>query len=515
MNAVYTFEQAVFDPKRGVLEARGRSATLRPRSAAVLLRLLERPRGIVTKDELLRAVWADIVVTENSLAQCIKELRRELGDVDERLIRTLPRRGYVLEADVAKVSGGEAPGRRAGDRLAILVLPLTNIGGDLGQDYFAEGLTEDLTLDIGRMPGTFVIARGTAQAYAGPVDVREIGRELGVHFVVEGSVRRGEHDIVVNLRASETRDARQVWAERFEASRGNLLSLQRSMAGKVAQMLHIDLLNLQSSDRSGSTPDKDAHDMAARAYSLWYRSAPAMSAEATALVHRAVELDPQCAFAWVMLANTHIMALATRNFGDWDEATAVAESASRKAISLDPENRTAHAALGAALTYQGRFEEALSALARQMELNPNHAIAHQWVGIVHILMGNARLAIQPLETAIALSPRDPRMSTFIRNLALAHLHLREDAQALVIAERSIHHPKPWPRSFETLAAAYAVNGLMEEARAAAKRLLEHWPRYSIAMHRAEMMSRRPEFLVQRERLLEGLREAGLPVESPP
>ena len=513
---VYTFENARFDPRRGVLEACGRSTTLRPRSAAVLLHLLDRPREVVTKDELLRAVWADIVVTENSLAQCIMELRRELGDVDERLIRTMPRRGYVLEAEVAKAPGGEMPGRRVGARRAIMVLPLMNIGGDPGQDYFAEGLTEDLTIDIGRMPGVFVIGRGTAQAYAGTgVDIREIGKELGVEYVVEGSVRRGEQDIVVNLRVCDTRDARQVWAERFEASRSNLLALQRSMAGKVAHMLHIDLLNLESQDRSGAAPDMDAHDMAARAYSLWYRHAPAMSAEATGLVNRALELDPQCAFAWVMLANMQNMALATRNFTDWEAATALSESAARKAIALDPENRTAHAVLGAALAFQGRFEEALSALERQMDLNPNHAMAHQWIGIAHILMGNARLAIRPLETAIALSPRDPRMSTFIRNLALAHLHINEDAQALIIAERSIHHPNPWPRSFETLAAAYAVNGLMEEARAAVKRLLGHWPGYSIAAHRAEMMSHRPEFLVQRERLLEGLRQAGLPVESSP
>lgn len=515
MDAIYTFEHARFDPRRGVVEAGGRSATLRPRAAAVLLTLLERPREVVTKDELLRAVWADIVVTENSLAQCIRELRREIGDAEEKLIRTMPRRGYVLEADVSKAPGGEAPAPRAGGRHGIMVLPLANIGGDPGQDYFAEGLTEDLTIDIGRMPGVFVIGRGTAQAYAGPaVDIREIGRELGVRYVVEGSVRRGEQDIVVNLRVCDTRDARQVWAERFEASRSNLLSLQRSMAGKVASMLHLDLLSLGSREGEDPTPDMDAHDMAARAYSLWHRSAPGVSTEAAALVQRALELDPKCAFAWVMLANTQNLALATRNFTDWDAAAALSESAARKAISLDPDNRTAHSALGAALTYQGRFEEALSALERQMDLNPNHALAHHWMGIVHILMGNARLAIRPLETAIALSPRDPRMSTFIRNLALAHLHLEEDTQALIIAERSIHHPTPWPRSFETLAAAYAVNGLMEEARAAVKRLLEHWPGYSIAAHRAEMMSHRPDFLVQRERLLEGLRDAGLPVESP-
>jgi adenylate cyclase len=145
-----------------------------------------------------------------------------------------------------------------------------------------------------------------------------------------------------------------------------------------------------------------------------------------------------------------------------------------------------------------------------LSLNPNVALTHNWIGIAHMLMGNARLAIRPMETSIELSPRDPRLSTFIRNLALAHLHLDQDPEGLILAERSVHVPRPWARSYETLAMAYAVNGLMEEARAAVEVLLRHWPGYSIAAHRAEMMSNRPAFLAQRERLLEALRRAGLP-----
>lgn len=467
---------------------------------------------MVGKDDLLRVVWSDLVVTENSLAQCVKEIRRELGDSDEALVRTVHRRGYVLEAAVTKV-GGVATAARQGmreRRLSLIVLPLANLDGDAAHDYFAEGLTEDLTTDLGRIPGAFVISRGTAQTYGGrKVDARQVGRDLGVKYAVEGSVRRSGTRVVVSLSVSDTSDATELWAERFEAARPDLERLQRSMAGKVAQMLHLELANAEARRIQHET-NPDAHDLATRAWSIWYRLAPEMSDEVWTMVRRALELDPGCVLGWVMLANLHVMALSTRRTTDPAASMREGEDAARRALALDPEHRTANSSLGAMLAYQGRFEEALAAIARQMALNPNLAIAHQWKGIVHLLMGDARLAIEPFETAIDLSPWDSRISTFIRNLALAHLHLGRDAEGLAIAERSVHVPKPWPRSYETLAAACAVNGLVEEARAAVEVLVRHWPGYSIARHRAEMMSDRPAFLAQRERLLEGLRVAGLP-----
>lgn len=512
MDTLYAFAGATFDASLGLLARDGSpSVILRPRAAAVLRYLLEHAGELVTKDALLREVWADLVVTENSLTQCVREIRRELGDGDETLLKTVHRRGYILETAVQKAGPRPASANRnPSRRRAIMVLPLVNMGGDPDQDYFAEGLTEDLTIDIGRTPGAHVIGRGTAQTYAGkPVDVREIGLELGVDYVVEGSVRRDGDEIQVSLAVSETADARQVWAERFNARRENLVTLQRTMAGTVSHMLFVGLSGVEA-DRPRSPDEMTSHDLATRAYSIWYRNAPQVSAEAARLLDRALELDPQNANALAQKAGEHIFALATRNYTDWDATIAAAQELARKAITLDPENRTAYSRLGEAYAYQGRFEEALTALEQQMQLNPNDPTSHQWEGIIHILMGNAHLAIKPLEAALALSPRDPRTSTFIRNLALAYLHMNQDAQALIIAERSIHQPKPWPRSYETLAAAYAVNGLMEEARAAVKVLLRHWPGYSINQHRAEMMSARPAFLAQRERLLAALREAGLP-----
>jgi Tfp pilus assembly protein PilF len=321
-------------------------------------------------------------------------------------------------------------------------------------------------------------------------------------------VRRTETQIIVSLGLCDTRGSGQMWCERFESSRTGLDTLQRSMAAKVSQMLHIELL----ADAGNLDPpvNPDARDLAMRAWSLWYHASPGVSRESRRMLEAAVRMDPSCAMAWATLAQSHTMDLATRNTGDWEGSIAACESAAVRALELDPNHGSANFALATARAYQGRLEDALASIERQMAANPNLAIAHQWRGIVLILMGRPAQAVVPLEKAIELSPRDRRLSTLVRNLALAYLHMGQDAEGLVLAERSVLIPPPWPRSYETLAAAYAVNGLMEDARAAVAVLLQKWPGYSITQHKAEMMSNRPAFLAQRERLLEGLREAGLP-----
>ena len=506
MQTAYIFADALFDPASGSLTVDGRTTRLRPRTASVLRCLLDQPGALVTKDHLLKEVWGDLVVTENSLAQCVKEIRRELNDSGESLLRTVPRRGYLLNALVERAGKPAAVPRRA---RSIIVMPLANLCGGADREYFAEALTEDLTNDIGQTPTFTVISRSTAESYARhPFDVREVGRELGVAYAVEGSVRRDGERVIVALEIADTRDARQLWSERFEGPAAELGVLQRAMAARVTRWLCTDLPAVEGGERSSA--NADAHDLAMRAWSLQYHAAPGVSREAQDLLERAVKLDPTSAFAWSGLAHIHISDLATRHTADWEGSIALAEHAATRAIELDPMMARALLSLSQTRAYQGRFEESLEMLDRLMILNHNVAAAYQWRGIAHLLMGNPQLAIRPLETCIELSPRDRRLSTLTRNLALAWLHLGEDETGMHVAERSMHQHPVWPRCYETLSAAYAVCGLMDDARAAMQVLLKAWPRYSIAQHRVEMMSTRPAFLAQRERLLEGLRQAGLP-----
>ena len=502
----FEFAGMTFDAERGELTRRGQLRPLRPRTAEVLRCLLESPRALVTREQLLDRVWNGLVVTDNSLAQCVSEIRRELGDGDEAIVRTVARKGYRLEADVATIQAEtNATPRHPG--ISLIVLPLAV--GDADQEWFADALTEDLTTDLGRIPRAFVISRGTAATFRGKaLDVRAIGRELGVRYVVEGSVRRRGEEVTVNLALSDATTAAQIWAERFEAPRGELPALQHSMAGSVAQSLYTEIYGAEAR-RVERIRDPDAHELAMRAWYLWYRiSTKESSDEARRLASVAVERDPRCVLGWHAIASTLILDLALRWTKDPAASLDAAEAALRRAREIDPEAVTG--TWGIVLVYRERFEEGLAALEKQIEMNPNLPLHHQWKGITHILMGDPHLAHAPLENAIRIGPRDPRMSTYMRNIALAHLHEARIDRAVAMAERSVRLPNPWARSFETLAAAYGCAGMIAEARDAVGELLARWPGYSIAQHRAEQISHRAKFVAQRERVLDGLRKAGLP-----
>ena len=516
MATIYSFGGFEFDPQRGELVSGARSTSLRPRTAAVLTHLADNARRLATKEDLLKQVWADLVVTDNSLSQCVREIRRELGDEQETIVRTVPKRGYVLELDVTRRESvtdsrplAGAP-RADGRRLSVIVLPLANVGGDPDQDYFAEGLTEDLTTDIGRMPNTFVLSRSTAQAYADrKSDAREIGRQLDVRYAVEGSVRRGPDDVVVNLALVDTSSGAQIWTERFDSRRAELAVLQRSMAGRVAQAMH-DALSDAEADRVAKSANPDAHDLAMRAWSQWNRSSREGNRKAKELCAQSLSLDPRCTLAWVVLAQSNLQDIALRWTASMARSTDAADEAIRKAIEIEPLHPTANMTLGIVRLYRRQFESALGAFETQMSLNPSYALAHQWRGLAHIFIGEPLLAIPSFEMAITLSPRDTRVSTYLGGLSYAYLQAGDDRNALLFAERSVYVSNPWPRSYERLAAAYGSAGMIEDARAAVRALLEHWPGYSIATHRAEMVSDRPRFLAQHERYIEGLRAGGLP-----
>ena len=516
MDRNYAFAGATFDSKRGELTLGARVARLRPQTAAVLSYLLDRPRAVVSKEELLREAWPNLVVTENSLVQCVREIRRELGDEQGAIVRTSPRRGYVLEADVtnalaAAKAGADAETTRGPKRLTLIVMPLANVGGDPEQAYFAEALADDLTTDLGRIPEALVISRNTAQTYRDrAIDIRTVGREIDVHYVIEGSVRRRGDDIVVNLSLSETERGAQIWVERFEGRRADLDALQRAMAGELANVLGVQLFDAEARRVQGEMQrDPDAQDFAMRAWALWCRNEQEANTEAQGLARQALAIDADCVRALVTLAHTLITDIVFRVRTDIPVAALEAETFARRAATLDPRHPVACAALGTTITYQGRFEEALGVFDAQLALNANFPFTHIWIGITNLFMGRPALAIPSFERAILLNPRAPALSTLYRNIAVAYLHAGDDEQALAYAERSVRLPNPWARSYETLAAVYGNAGLIDDGRAAVKVLLQRWPGYSIARHRAEMVSDRPQFLEQRERYLEGLRRAGL------
>jgi adenylate cyclase len=239
---VFSFESFTLDLRRGCLRREDREVELRPKSFEVLRYLVENAGRLVSKDELIRAVWPNVIVTDESLTRCVSDARLALGDNDQTIIKTVPRRGYLFAAPVSLPperpdredaidrqpvgTAAKPEPRETAPLLSIVVLPFANLGGGTEQDYFVDGITESLTTDLSRIRGAFVIASNTASAYRGKaMDARQIGRELGVRYVMEGSVQSGADRIRVNAQLIDAETGAHLWAERFDKPRADVFDM--------------------------------------------------------------------------------------------------------------------------------------------------------------------------------------------------------------------------------------------------------------------------------------------------
>lgn len=572
----YAFERFHFDPLRGQLTNGGVAIELRPKSLAVLHYLVAHPQRLVEKDELLAAVWGKVVVTEDSLVQCVREIRQALGDADQRIIRTIPRSGYMFVAEVSEqppASLGEtAPPSTAARRwwapwsglpawfrarrfatatvaaltatalvwlaftrtgedgqgvgttapmapiaappLSIIVLPLVNIGGDPEQEYFADGLTNDLTTDLGRIPTSLVISHNSARAYRGKqVDSRKLGRELGVRYVLEGSVQRLRDDVRVNLRLIETAGGAQRWAERFEGPRAGLAEMQANIVRRIAQTLEIRLLEAEA-DRSARerTLDPDAQDLLMRGWALWEHRQPADNAKARELFEQALIEDPNFSLAWVGVANTHLSDLHAGWSDDRQASLQEAEQAMNRAYAIGPRHRDVNAGRGYVLFFRGDIELALAAFDEEIETNPGNPLAHVWRGLMLISLGRAAEALPSIERGIMLSPRDVDLNVFYRSMAHANFSLGRFDQAMSWSQKAVGHTPTYVKGYAFLAAAAALNADTATATSAQGSFRRLQPKFvSVEAFKQSMMPGEARMFEATPRFWEALQKAGLPL----
>ena len=572
----YAFERFHFDPLRGQLTNGGAAIELRPKSLAVLHYLAAHPQRLVGKDELLAAVWGKVVVTDDSLVQCVREIRQALADTDQRIIRTIPRSGYVFVAEVseqAPVPPGEPPppsttvqrggmpwsslaarlrGKRfaaatvaaltatalvwlaftrsgddergAGNKaplttlaappLSIIVLPLANIGGDPEQEYFADGLTSDLTTDLGRIPTSLVISHNSARAYRGKqVDSRKLGRELGVRYVLEGSVQRLGDDVRVNLRLIETNGGAQRWAERFEGPRAGLAELQANIVRRIAQTLEIRLLEAEA-DRSARerTRDPDAQDLLMRGWALWEHRKPADNAKARELFMQALIEDRNFSLAWVGVANTHLSDLHAGWTDDRQASLQAADDAMNRAYAIGPRHHDVNAGRGYVLFFRGDIELALAAFDEEIETNPGSPLAHVWRGLMLISLGRAAEALPSIERGIVLSPRDVDLNVFYRSMAHANFSLGRFDQAMSWSQKAVGHTPTYVKGYAFLAAAAALNGDTATATSAQASFRRLQPKFvSVEAFKESMMPGEARMFEATPRFWEALQKAGLPL----
>jgi len=444
--------------------------------------------------------------------------RPVLTDRRRWIVRSLAAFLVLLAAGAAWWMGspflpGQQADRTEAPRLSIVVLPFSNLSGDPSQDYFADGITEDLTSDLSRIAGSFVISRNTAFTLKGKaVDARQIGRELGVRYVLEGSVRRMGGTVRVNAQLIDAGTGAHLWVEQMDVDQ-SALALQDNfgIANRLARMLSVELVNAEG--RRVQRTDPDAMDLTMRGWSVLNGGPNKEDVQrAVGLFEDALRIDPENSQARVGLAQ----ALTSVYRNRWDpepaRVLARADEAATRAIAAAPNYAHAHYVKAEVLGLSNRFDAALAAYDRAIALDRNHAAAY--VGRARNLnvIGRAAEALAPVEKAIRLSPRDPELYVWFFVLCHANTHLARDTQAIEWCLKSLATGKTFYFAYVDLASAYAWRGQNAEAAAAVAELLKLRPGFTVQALTQEGSgtSDNPAFRKEFQRIVEGARKAGLP-----
>jgi adenylate cyclase len=422
---------------------------------------------------------------------------------------------YFLLSGRSSMTGDMMQMPMSAARLSVVVMPFANLSGDPAQDYFAGGITENLTTALSRLRGSFVIARSTASALKGKaIDARELGRMLGVRYVLEGSVQRSGQHMRVNARLIGTDHGEQLWADSFDATVSDLFMLEDDIVAHLSRALQIELVQAESRRSIAEMrPSPDAVDLAMQGWSIMYRT-PAIQnqKEARRLFARAASIDPKLPDAVAGLAYVD----SRDHFNGWiepgvDKAKRALEEA-EQTIALDPNYALAYYIKANLLSYAMKPHdeqigvEALDAAETALRLNPSLASAYYVVGTINTNLGRYDHAIEHIRQAIRLSPRDYLLGPWLMHLGRAHFGLGQYATAIQDELRSLDTGYHTFQPYLALAAAYAANGEDEKAKKAMSDTLKANPNVSVAW----LQSHLPALIDVPPGLLEAARNAGLP-----
>jgi adenylate cyclase len=402
-------------------------------------------------------------------------------------------------------------------RLSIVVLPFTNLSGDPAKDYLADVITEELTTALSRIRGAFVIARSTAFTYKGkPIDVKQIGKDLGVRYVVEGSAQPSDSKVRVTAQFIDAETGAHLWADQFDADRSDLLEMQDAIVVRLSRALLYEYLAVDIARVNRTRPGNlDAEDLAIRCAADLI-AGPAGWATAPGLCDRALQIDPRNALALSLSAEMIVIPVILAQSDDPIAATRRADELVSRALAVDPNFDYAHIVKAWVLMAQNRQEEAIVEAERGLALNPSNVEAYTALGVANLFLCRPDRSIEAVEKAIRLSPRDPSLGTFYEIKAEAFFIKREDANTIEWIRRStaVVHQILDPYGALLLASASALSGQQAEAGEAIKAYLADSRTKSRTISQFQKqqlaMANNPKWLAYNERFAEGLRKAGLP-----
>jgi TolB-like protein len=527
----FQFAGYTLDVTHSSLRAGDREVELRPKSFEVLCYLVENADRVVTREEAIKAIWSNVVVTEESLTHCVSELRQALGDKQQAIIKTAPRRGYRFTAPVTRLASddvraqsphGKAP-RQARfsdigprpepplpDRPSIAVLPFQNMSGDPEQEYFADGVVEEIITALSRFSSLFVIARNSAFAYKGrAVDVKQVGRELGVRYVLEGSIRKAAHRVRITGQLIDTADGVHLWADRFDGALSDILDLQDHLTANVVNAIapKLEQAEIVRAKRK-PTESLDAYDFFLRGMELAYQDTRDSVDEALRLFSKAIELDPDFAAAYGRAAYCY----AQRKTNGWmtDRVQEVTEATrlAWKAVQLGKEDAVPLSRGGHTLAYVVREVTAGAIFVdRARMLNPNLAFAWYSSGWVRVWVGEPDLAIEHFAHFQRMSPLDPHMAEALTGRAFALFHAGRHEEAALQAEQVLQEGLNLHTALRVSIASNVLAGRIQQAHEALARLRQIDPALRVSNLGNFTWRRRPQDMAQ---YVEAMRKAGLP-----
>jgi TolB-like protein/class 3 adenylate cyclase/Tfp pilus assembly protein PilF len=454
-----------------------------------------------------------ICISSSAYDQVRGKVAVEFADLGEQKLKNIARPIRAYAVGVGEHSDRAVPLTSSAPHLSIVVLPFANIGGDPEQEYFVDGVTESLTTDLSRINGAFVIARNTAFSYKGKaINVRQIGRELNVRYLLEGSVQRGASRLRVNVQLIDAETGNHLWAERFDKPVADLFDMQDEIVSRLANTLNAELIAAEAR-RAERSLHPDAMDLVFQG-SSWQNKGltPDCLAQARSFFEKAIALDPENIEAMVGLARVDALLAAGVMTDDWSARITSAEATLNKALSLAPNHAGGHVAMGLVQIFTKRAAQGIAECEQALALDRNLARAHALIGLAKVLLGRGAETEAHFNEALRLSPRDIQAHRWMLHVGLAKAQLGADAQAVAWMRRSLDANRNYSATHFDVAGALARLGRLDEARAAVKAGLALDPRFTIRRYRdvTYANSDNPTYRAGRKRLIEGMRLAGVP-----
>jgi TolB-like protein/Tfp pilus assembly protein PilF len=522
----FCFADHVLDVDLRELTRAGEGIAVEPQVFDLLIYLVENRERVVSKDDLIETIWDGRIVSESTLTSRINAARKAVGDSgkDQAVIRTIARKGFRFVGDVHVHQDGseatidrtptpEQPGEAARrqlpalDRPAIAVLPFVNISGEPEQEYFSEGISEDIITALSKLRWFYVIARNSSFIYRGKsVHHRQIGEELGVGYVVEGSVRKDGDHVRITAQLVDVATGSHLWAERYDRGLADVFAVQDEITQAVVAAIEPHLYAAEDVHARRKTPDNmDAWDLVMRALSHYWRVTRQDNLVAQALLEKAITVDPGYGQALSLLASCHMFS-AHMGWEEMPKALPVAERAALAAIRADSEDAWAHYALASVYMFTRRFDDSIAEFELALRLNPNFSPARGLYGVALAYRGRWEDGDRAAREALRFSPRDPFAAIYCGVVSYCQYIGRNYDEAIRLSREAIRQRGDFVGAHRVLTAAAGMAGQCDVAKAALLELRRAQPNISLTWLASQMPF---EHAAEREHYIEGFRRAGL------